>query len=172
VSWSADNNKWAAHYTKRGVVTLIGFYDKEKDAARKYDEKARLYLRSGVPLNFPTTGEAPDKSASSGSSLKTAQAKRVVLMPAPVSSGPARRGGESSQEGLVRFLRQSRCSKPRHPPRRSVQLASRMGVVLILACGLAVQVPEARRRRGPAAVGRDPRPPHQAPRQTRARQPG
>jgi hypothetical protein len=177
VSWDATKNKWIARYKVRDQVFLAGRCDNEEDAARAYDDAVRKHLRSSLPLNFPTGAKASDKSASSGSkglktAGKTAQAKRSVPVPAPPSSGPAPRGGQSSQEGLV-------CSFDKAAAPSSLPAAHECAAGIAYGGGadvavmrLAVQVPEAQRRRGPPAVGRDARPPHQAPRQTRARQPG
>jgi len=56
VSWNNHVKKWRSHIRIDGKLTFLGSFTNEKEAARKYDEKAATLSR---PLNFPKAeGEA------------------------------------------------------------------------------------------------------------------
>ena len=50
VMWNKEKQKWRAHIKIDGKQTHLGYFDNEKDAARKFDKQA---ARIGKPMNFP-----------------------------------------------------------------------------------------------------------------------
>ena len=50
VSWENRRKPWKASIDFEGKRKFLGYFDDEKDAARKYDEHAAL---EGKPVNFP-----------------------------------------------------------------------------------------------------------------------
>ena len=54
VQWRQGTRDWACQIKIKGKTETLGCFDKEEDAARKYDEAAEPL---GRPLNFPREGE-------------------------------------------------------------------------------------------------------------------
>jgi hypothetical protein len=52
VSWNKKRKKWAAYIKKDSTQTRLGFFDCEADAAKAYDEAARIYHGQFAMLNF------------------------------------------------------------------------------------------------------------------------
>ena len=50
VCWAKANKKWVANIRKDGMLTHLGYFEDEEEAALKYDEAAS---QMGRPLNFP-----------------------------------------------------------------------------------------------------------------------
>ena len=50
VCWVKRDKKWRVQITIEGKQKLLGYFNNEKDAARKYDEQATLLSK---PVNFP-----------------------------------------------------------------------------------------------------------------------
>jgi hypothetical protein len=53
VSWDRANRKWAAQICKDYQNRLIGRFDDEEEAARAYDEQAKILHGEFARLNFP-----------------------------------------------------------------------------------------------------------------------
>jgi hypothetical protein len=83
VSWLAAHGKWEASINADGTKTHLGLFDVEEEAARKYDEHARLHGRT---CNFAPDGVTPAQkmgkagSKYAGVSWKGAATKVIRLV--------------------------------------------------------------------------------------------
>jgi hypothetical protein len=55
VSWIKEWNKWCAQRRITGKVTQIGYYAKEEDAARAYNDFAQHGTRNGIVTQAPSS---------------------------------------------------------------------------------------------------------------------
>ena len=53
VSWKANQNKWVVRIQTDGKRIHIGYFTEKEEAARAYDEAAKLYFGEYARLNFP-----------------------------------------------------------------------------------------------------------------------
>lgn len=56
---SSGETRWRARIRLNGVITHLGYFYSEVDAAKAYDQKAREMFGSFARLNFPEEGEHP-----------------------------------------------------------------------------------------------------------------
>lgn len=52
-----SSRKWNAQIRINGVTVSLGYFQKESDAARAYDDAARIHFGGFATLNFPLDGE-------------------------------------------------------------------------------------------------------------------
>ena len=52
VHWHSRAGKWVSQISIKSVRTHLGYFKSDEEAARKYDERARI-LNDGRILNFP-----------------------------------------------------------------------------------------------------------------------
>lgn len=57
VSWDKSNNRWVAFIKVEGVRRNLGLFTVEEDAARAYDDAARIHFGVHGRYNFPLPGE-------------------------------------------------------------------------------------------------------------------
>ncbi|QGJ87600.1 HNH endonuclease [Gordonia phage Faith5x5] len=57
VTWHARLNRWKGQITKAGRNHHLGYFQVAEDAARAYDDAARLMHGEFATLNFPRPGE-------------------------------------------------------------------------------------------------------------------
>lgn len=55
VAWNKTSRKWRAVITINGHKKHLGYFDSLEDAARAYDEAAKVYYGEFAVLNFPPT---------------------------------------------------------------------------------------------------------------------
>jgi hypothetical protein len=53
VSWAADRSKWTARISQKDGYRHLGAFEAEEDAARAYDNAAKLHHGEFARLNFP-----------------------------------------------------------------------------------------------------------------------
>ena len=53
VCWNKKSKKWQAHIHYNGISIHLGLFDSEEDAAKAYDEAAKIYHGEFAVLNFP-----------------------------------------------------------------------------------------------------------------------
>jgi hypothetical protein len=63
VSWYTTQSKWRAEIKIAGRKHRLGYFDREDDAARKYDELAQP---AGRPVNFPVPGASNNNVVKGG----------------------------------------------------------------------------------------------------------
>ncbi len=74
VSWHRAGQKWRSQMYAGGTYTHLGLYDSEVEAAKKFDERARLM---GRPVNFPDpSADPPEKQATKKSNLASQKTER------------------------------------------------------------------------------------------------
>lgn len=54
VSWNKDQKKWSARILFNHNKKFIGYFEDETEAAKAYDEAAKLYHKEFAVLNFPS----------------------------------------------------------------------------------------------------------------------
>jgi len=77
VSWSKATQKFKAEIWTSGLSVHLGHFDKETDAALKYDEQA---ARLGRPLNFPVARHNQQRSKEFKARGSVSTAKRSALV--------------------------------------------------------------------------------------------
>jgi hypothetical protein len=60
VTFQKSNKKWQAQIRAKGIPRIIGYFEKEIDAARAYDKAAKKYHRQFAVLNFTETNYTRD----------------------------------------------------------------------------------------------------------------
>jgi hypothetical protein len=53
ITWRKDTRKWVARITFEKIGIHLGFFENEIDAARAYDDAAKIYHGEFASLNFP-----------------------------------------------------------------------------------------------------------------------
>ena len=78
-----------------GTYTHLGFYDSEVEAAKKFDERARLM---GRPVNFPDpSADPPQKQATKQSNLASQKTETEKKARATQEAALARRGTQQAR---------------------------------------------------------------------------
>ncbi|MDD5010925.1 MAG: AP2 domain-containing protein [Phycisphaerae bacterium] len=72
VSLRKKENKWVAHIDYQGRRIHLGFFKNEEDAAKAYDEAAKLYHGEFASLNFPDDTQLKVAGMGSGSGFSSA----------------------------------------------------------------------------------------------------
>lgn len=106
VSWNSNCSKWRAQVWKGSEVHHLGYFEREEDAARAYDEAVLRIRGPDAPTNYPRThyGCSEDEDGTAGVDRPNATAVQRYQAAEEKEGGDSRMLGVSWSEGRQAWL--------------------------------------------------------------------